>query len=503
MNGTKFTPLATAVTGAAFEWQLAVIERADNEITAELQYDASRYSSETIRTALRHYERLLSEALFYLDMPVSNISLATSEEITVAAERPSQLLPISKRALGIDMPRQIEAVAENTRELAAVSPRNDEEILMANLWQQAFRRDAAISVHANFFDLGGHSLILARLQGLCHKTLGKRIYAADLFAAPTIALLSARLNGTDATVSAINRRLIPLQPNGIQPPLFLISQSMVFRRVAECLGSDQPVLTVQLEDEALQGTETFEEFARFYVNTIREYRPHGPYRIGGWCAAALVAYEVAQQLRALGETVEMLMLVDAWAPGYWRDMPARRKFFSKANYYWARFQLHRQTLATLSSSERSAFFRERARLFRASITRQMGSISFLRRDSEPLGAEDEMTLVDQVQYAASLKYHAHPWSGKALLFRSAEQPRGKFLPEDMGWGQMLTEKPELTNLPGDHRRIFEDPGAQVIAAAVQTFLSGKPAGAQVSSPAKFHSTHEEVIAKESCALLGF
>jgi thioesterase domain-containing protein len=39
-------------------------------------------------------------------------------------------------------------------------------------------------------------------------------------------------------------------------------------------------------------------------------QPSGPYRIGGFCTAGLVAFEIARQLEAAGERVERLVLID-------------------------------------------------------------------------------------------------------------------------------------------------------------------------------------------------
>jgi thioesterase domain-containing protein len=133
----------------------------------------------------------------------------------------------------------------------------------------------------------------------------------------------------------------------------------------------------------------------------------------------------------------------------------------------------------------------------------MGSIPSLRRAPRQVVAEDDTTLVDQVQFAASLKYQARPWPGAALLFRSSEQPTGKFLPSDMGWSHVLTEKSDMTLLPGDHRKIFDDPGAQIIAASVKAFLSGQPA--PIPPAAQTHSNTAAVSEEptKSCALIGF
>lgn len=52
------------------------------------------------------------------------------------------------------------------------------------------------------------------------------------------------------------------------------------------------------------------------MRLIREAQPHGPYILFGLCVAGVIAYEAAQQLRQAGESVPLVVMVDAWAPGY-------------------------------------------------------------------------------------------------------------------------------------------------------------------------------------------
>ena len=53
-----------------------------------------------------------------------------------------------------------------------------------------------------------------------------------------------------------------------------------------------------------------EESAAAHLATIKRLQPSGPYRVGGECIGGVIAYEVAQQLWARGETVELLLLLD-------------------------------------------------------------------------------------------------------------------------------------------------------------------------------------------------
>jgi acyl carrier protein len=51
------------------------------------------------------------------------------------------------------------------------------------------------SMDDNFFDLGGHSLLLAEMQGRIDKELDCKLSITDLFSNPTIRLLSKFLSG--------------------------------------------------------------------------------------------------------------------------------------------------------------------------------------------------------------------------------------------------------------------------------------------------------------------
>jgi thioesterase domain-containing protein len=53
-----------------------------------------------------------------------------------------------------------------------------------------------------------------------------------------------------------------------------------------------------------------EEMAGLYVRDIKKIQRSGPYQIGGWCLGGTIAYEIAQQLIAAGETVSLLALFD-------------------------------------------------------------------------------------------------------------------------------------------------------------------------------------------------
>ena len=56
---------------------------------------------------------------------------------------------------------------------------------------------------------------------------------------------------------------------------------------------------------------SLQEMAALCISALRSVQPAGPYHLGGFSAGGWIAYEVAQQLLAQGERVDMLMVFDS------------------------------------------------------------------------------------------------------------------------------------------------------------------------------------------------
>ena len=65
--------------------------------------------------------------------------------------------------------------------------------------------------------------------------------------------------------------------------------------------------------------ESIEDTAKAVVGRMREVQPHGPYAILGYSFGGVLAVEVARQLTASGQTVELAAVIDAYAPGSSRN----------------------------------------------------------------------------------------------------------------------------------------------------------------------------------------
>jgi acyl carrier protein len=65
-----------------------------------------------------------------------------------------------------------------------------------------------VGIHDNFFDLGGHSLLLAKVHSQFQAALGRELAMIDLFRYPTISALAKYLNNApeeDSLKESANR----------------------------------------------------------------------------------------------------------------------------------------------------------------------------------------------------------------------------------------------------------------------------------------------------------
>src|SRR6185369_15701658 len=81
-------------------------------------------------------------------------------------------------------------------EAAYIAPENDLEQTIAAVWQQVFNIER-VSIHSNFFDLGGNSLLLAKVHSKLRAALNRDVQIIDLFKHTTIHSLAKHLSETD------------------------------------------------------------------------------------------------------------------------------------------------------------------------------------------------------------------------------------------------------------------------------------------------------------------
>jgi enterobactin synthetase component F len=196
-----------------------------------------------------------------------------------------------------------------------VAPRTTTEAKLAELWATELGVER-VGIHDNFFDLGGDSLMAARMIAEIQTVFSIEISLAALFEASTIADLAGRLEGErDRDPLGV---WLPLRTQGTGAPLFcihpVIGLSWSYAGLLRHIGAEHPVYGLQAR--GLKGPEalprSLEEMAEDYLEQIRLIQPRGPYHLLGWSLGGLVAFAIARQLRLEGEQVGFLALLDAY-----------------------------------------------------------------------------------------------------------------------------------------------------------------------------------------------
>jgi amino acid adenylation domain-containing protein len=81
------------------------------------------------------------------------------------------------------------------------APRDELETTVAGLWGEALGVKR-VGIHDNFFDLGGHSLLIVQLHRRLRETLGRELSVVDMFKYTTVAALSGFLRERPAAAAA-------------------------------------------------------------------------------------------------------------------------------------------------------------------------------------------------------------------------------------------------------------------------------------------------------------
>jgi amino acid adenylation domain-containing protein len=398
-------------------------------------------------------------------------------------------------------------------------PTDAVEAELAAIWAAVLGR-GDVGRDDSFFDLGGHSLAAVRLMARIRERFGRELPLAVLYRAATIERLAVLLRAGSAP--AARSALVELTPAAAGPgsrvarPLFCVHPAggnvLCYAELARALGPDQPLYGLQLADPAPLGpVPTVETMAARYLEELPAVAPAGPYALGGWSLGGAIAYEMARQLRAAGEAVELLALIDPsplpprpavgemaaeMEDGDARDARLRTQFLrdlvalsgNAANQAAGNGAADRGGSGTAkpgngngnqatSAADHPGFGADDARrrldpalpLPRLAAAAQEAGL--LPLELGPVEVTRLFDLFRTTRQALDL-YRPAPYPGRLSLLLAARRPAAAG-PADpaAAWAALAGAGSELELLPGDHYSIVRPPAVAALAGALRRRLA--------------------------------
>jgi thioesterase domain-containing protein len=432
--GVTFTAAPSAAAGTFADLNFFLVERSDGW-RASVDVNTDVFRPETGDLLLQKYQTVLETVARNPRVSLSDIPLPAPRDAD-NTHKPSS------RAAGA-----------NCR-----GPRDELEAGLLSIWKDVLGCDS-LDVDTNFFDVGGHSLLAVRMLSIVQKRFGQRINLAELFAEPTVLAMARALGKQNSSSPRIN--VIPVQPLGAMPPLFMVGGDHWFRPLAKRLGPNQPFLGLSLMSYEKRSTPTsIEEIADDLVRVIL-LRKSGPLLLGGWCVDGAIAFEVARKLMLANHEVSLVVLIDSINPAYRRELQAPLRRFGRA--------LKRtETLAREVIRKRGHGAGEHA----WSGLRDLGSrvVSVLapgsaRTASDPVieNSDPDRQEFRRLLNLSENQYTPGPISCPVVLLRSAVSA---IQDPDLGWKRVASGGLETIEIAGDHFGMFREPHVERLAAAL-------------------------------------
>ncbi|MEA5574016.1 amino acid adenylation domain-containing protein [Calothrix sp. UHCC 0171] len=353
-----------------------------------------------------------------------------------------------------------------------LTPRNEVELQLTNIWEEILNV-RPIGIQDNFFNLGGHSLLVVRLMAQIQQHFGINLPLATILQNPTIAQITNTLS--QQTNSLSNSTLVAINKNGSQTPLFCVpgvgGNGLYFYKLADYLGSEQPFYTFQargLDSKSIPHNQ-IEDMAADYIQAMQTVQPQGPYILGGYSFGSNIALEMTKQLQQQGHEVALLAVLDNFAPieinkpkDFYLDAKIRLKHIIRVveRLSGQKLEVDYQTWEKLNFEEQLNYLREQ---FNDSTTEQIRGL----------------IEVFDANVQAGMSYSFNPLSAdiyslKITLFQAKEDDtEDTFIPTDItwGWNKITSQAIEIYTVPGNHHTMLSEPHVQVLAEKLKACIN--------------------------------
>jgi aspartate racemase len=345
-----------------------------------------------------------------------------------------------------------------------MGPRDSLELQLQLIFERVLKK-VPVGVDISFFELGGDSLQALELLVEIERATGKNLPLGTLYQSSTVEAIAREIRERAGTEQW--SCLVPLQRRGKRAPLYFLHTTpgdiLGYGNLVFHLPQDQPCHGFQalgLKDSSLSH-QSIDEMARYYVTLLKEFQPKGPYFLGGWCYGGILALEMARLLKADGEEIGLLALLET---------PAMPPALSNWRYYAHRLNC----FLKMGPANWVSYSREKARYARES--KMANRMRF--RQSESLVDADLTVVAPHLArlehlYNTNLKaldqYRSTYYDGKITLFNASEKDPAVIPDPYYGWIGLAREI-EIYEVDGNHDTMLTEPNVRSLAEKLDQCL---------------------------------
>jgi amino acid adenylation domain-containing protein len=332
-----------------------------------------------------------------------------------------------------------------------VPPRDELEVMLLDIWR-AVLGIQNFGVRDNFFDLGGHSLMAARVLAEVEKRTGKELPLFSLIRGATIESL-ARLLEQQSKVER-DPVVMEIQPGvGRLLPFFAIvppgEESLGYAMLARHMGPEQRVYKIQGDAPVTGGKRPYSNqemraLTDEYVAAMKSVQPRGPYCLGGLCDGTHIAEQIVLKLEAQGDEVGLFAIFDTWVLQH-----SQSRFLWKIHYYSQRLR----EMSGLSLSERVTSFKQIAE---NKVQNAVGS---------------KAARIDWRQAYWPEGFTPTRFRAPVILFKRPKQPFYYINDSEMGWGARTSGGVQIHEIEFHHLEILREPHVGIFGKEISGRLA--------------------------------
>lgn len=460
-------PYVVSISSSIFDLSMTLIEGIDEQWWVQIEYNTKLFQYGRIRQMFGDYIAILGAVTGNPEGHILDVRGLSVPDVTDVTKYSLSAKSASKANTGI-LPS---TAVPGTQTQESAQPPAGEQKLLVEVWKRVLGLPS-IGIHDNFFDIGGHSLLAARLILQIRNLTGREIPVSAIFRAPTIESF-ARLLQQDS-ISKTDPVAMPLQEGLSVIPFFAVAAPGVdttgLALLARQMGKDQSTYKLQPPAPVVWGRpfskQELRELARECIAAMRSVQPRGPYCLGGMCEGVLIAQEIIIELASQGEEVGLFAIFDTWVLENSQIRP-----LWAVDYYLQRFRIFRNQ----PSQEQQAKLRR-----------------ILKRLLRPKQVSESSGSGWSGAYWPSETFQPPRFRAPVLLFKRARQPYYYVRDREMGWGTRSEGGVEICEISCQHIEVLRPPHVQIIgqklASRVQRIRDAQMQSKLTVTPTVRHAT---------------